>query len=138
MMQNLFIQPKILPFRDNGVHEPFLYMMVKCLVGCMFWRNIRVAYNSFNIKTVDLHGSSESVRFHGTIMRKLSSHSNLCGSQQSVSFFNPLNTKLNPICHLLALVGVHHILHVSNVRVNHVQSPCYFSNSELMAVFSPF
>jgi hypothetical protein len=26
---------------------------------------------------------------------------------------NPLNAELNPICHLLALLGAHHILHVS-------------------------
>jgi len=32
--------------------------------------------------------------------------------------FNPLNAKLNPICHLLALLGAHHILHVRRVRVN--------------------
>ena len=31
---------------------------------------------------------------------------------------NPLNAELNPICHLLALLGTHHILHVSRVRVN--------------------
>ena len=30
---------------------------------------------------------------------------------------NPLNTELNPICHLLALLGAHHILHVSRIRV---------------------
>jgi hypothetical protein len=30
---------------------------------------------------------------------------------------NPLNSELNPICHLLALLGAHHILHVSRVRV---------------------
>jgi len=30
---------------------------------------------------------------------------------------NPLNAKLNPICHLLALLGAHHILHVSRIRV---------------------
>jgi len=30
---------------------------------------------------------------------------------------NPLNAKLNPICHLLALLGAHHILHVSGIRV---------------------
>jgi hypothetical protein len=30
---------------------------------------------------------------------------------------NPLNAELNPICHLLALVGVHHILHVSRINV---------------------
>jgi hypothetical protein len=31
---------------------------------------------------------------------------------------NPLNAELNPICHLLELLGAHHILHVSRVRVN--------------------
>jgi hypothetical protein len=31
---------------------------------------------------------------------------------------NPLNAKLNPIRHLLALLGAHHILHVSRIRVN--------------------
>jgi hypothetical protein len=30
----------------------------------------------------------------------------------------PINAKLNPICHLLALLGAHHILHVSRIRVN--------------------
>jgi hypothetical protein len=29
----------------------------------------------------------------------------------------PLNAKLNPICHLLALLGAHPILHVSRIRV---------------------
>jgi hypothetical protein len=31
---------------------------------------------------------------------------------------NPLNAELNPICHLLALLGAHHILHISKIRVN--------------------
>ena len=31
---------------------------------------------------------------------------------------NPLNAELNPICHLLALLGAHHILHISRIRVN--------------------
>jgi hypothetical protein len=30
---------------------------------------------------------------------------------------NPLNAELNPICHLLALLGAHHIFHVSRIRV---------------------
>jgi hypothetical protein len=30
---------------------------------------------------------------------------------------NPFKTQLNPICHLLALLGAHHILHVSRIRV---------------------
>jgi hypothetical protein len=32
--------------------------------------------------------------------------------------FNLLNTELNPICQLLALLGAHHILHVNRIRVN--------------------
>ena len=29
----------------------------------------------------------------------------------------PLNAELNPICYLLVLLGVHHFLHVSRIRV---------------------
>jgi hypothetical protein len=34
------------------------------------------------------------------------------------TYLNPLNAELNPICHLLALLRAHHILHVSRIRVN--------------------
>jgi hypothetical protein len=34
-----------------------------------------------------------------------------------VAQFNLLIAQLNPICHLLALLGAHHILHVSRIRV---------------------
>ena len=40
-----------------------------------------------------------------------------------VLVINHLNAELNPICHLLALVGTHHILHVSRVRVK-IEIPC--------------
>jgi hypothetical protein len=30
---------------------------------------------------------------------------------------NPLNADLNPICHLLALLGAHHIFHISGLRI---------------------
>jgi hypothetical protein len=33
------------------------------------------------------------------------------------SVFNPLNTKLHPICHLLALLGAHHIFHLHRIRI---------------------
>jgi hypothetical protein len=36
------------------------------------------------------------------------------------NYFNPLNAKLHLIFHLLALLGAHHILHVSRIRVNYV------------------
>jgi hypothetical protein len=36
---------------------------------------------------------------------------------KSTVVLNPLKAKLNPICHLLALLGAHHILHVSRIKV---------------------
>jgi len=40
-------------------------------------------------------------------------------SEHHVEFFNinPLKPELNPICYLLALLGAHHFLHVSSIRV---------------------
>jgi hypothetical protein len=37
---------------------------------------------------------------------------------EDTSMINPLNAELNPICFNLALLGAHHILHVSRIRVN--------------------
>jgi len=35
----------------------------------------------------------------------------------SFTILNPLKPELNPICYLLALLGAHHFLHVSRIRV---------------------
>ena len=37
--------------------------------------------------------------------------------REGVPYVNPLNPELNPICYLLALLGAHHFLHVSRIRV---------------------
>ena len=34
-------------------------------------------------------------------------------------YLNSLNAESNPICHMLALLGAHHILHISRIRVKH-------------------
>ena len=53
--------------------------------------------------------------------RKLDSSSNFCITAQILFTnyikVNPLNAELNPICYLLALLGAHHFLHVSRIRV---------------------
>ena len=44
-----------------------------------------------------------------------------CGQKWRASYsghFNHLNAELNPICYLPALLGAHHIFHVSGLRVN--------------------
>jgi len=52
----------------------------------------------------------------------------MCFTKKSLSIYkvNPLNAELNPICHLLALLGTHHIFHVSGLRVNAVHFPCIY------------
>ena len=37
----------------------------------------------------------------------------------------PLNAQLNPICHLLALLGAHNILHVSKIGVKYNHNSKY-------------
>jgi len=47
-----------------------------------------------------------------------SSHKPHCNTvQQAPLHFNPLKPELNSICYLLALLGAHHFLHVSRIRV---------------------
>jgi len=36
-------------------------------------------------------------------------------SVPQLSWFNPLKAELNSICHLLELLGNHHIIHVSRI-----------------------
>jgi len=42
-------------------------------------------------------------------------------SECQITFINPLNAELNPIYHLLALLGAHHILHVRRIRVKQIE-----------------
>ena len=55
----------------------------------------------------------------------------------SVWHINPLNAKLNPICHLLALLGAHHIFQISRVRVKSQVSVLLNLNSDCGTLF-PF
>jgi len=47
---------------------------------------------------------------------------------------NALNAELNPICHLLALLGAHPILHISRIRVK--VSKHHFSGPEKGACYA--
>ena len=58
----------------------------------------------------DAHRGTFTFTFTCTILKPKSYY--------SLNTINPLNAELNPICHLLALLGAHHIFHVSRLRVN--------------------
>jgi hypothetical protein len=47
--------------------------------------------------------------------------------RENPNSINPLNAELNPICHLLALLGAHHIFHVSGLRVKTGQNTGHFT-----------
>jgi len=47
----------------------------------------------------------------------MDSHMEGWENQEKPNKVNPLNPELNPICYLLALLGAHHFLHVSRIRV---------------------
>ena len=53
------------------------------------------------------------------ILGHFSARQNNCARNQIylIILFNPLKPELNPICYLLALLGAHHFLHVSRIRV---------------------
>jgi hypothetical protein len=51
--------------------------------------------------------------------------------------FNHFNAELNPTCHLLALLGAHHILHFSRVRVNFLRRVAEAKRSVACDVVSP-
>jgi len=59
------------------------------------------------------------VRWCGTILTILNYWQKCVFLMWYCNIFNPLNAKLNPVCHLLALLGAHHNLHVSRIRVNY-------------------
>ena len=58
----------------------------------------------------------------------------------SSSIINPLNAELNLMCHLLVLLGAHHILHVSRIRVIHfktIQEHQFQGHSAVLPMPSP-
>jgi len=80
-----------------------------CPVPCaLSWTCRHSAFRHYEIFCIILHYCSIAVQFLGVILAPI--HSLRVN-------FNPLNAELNPICYLLALLGAHHFLHVSRIRV---------------------
>ena len=50
-------------------------------------------------------------------VKLISVHGSYIYKTEGWQIFNPLNAKLNPVCYLVALLGAHHFLHVSRIRV---------------------
>ena len=66
-------------------------------------QSYRLPQSAVEVRSVWSYTPTPSVFFHDI--------------DRNSSTFNPLNPELNPICYLLALVGAHHFLYVSRIRV---------------------
>jgi len=92
-------------YRDTDFSEAFVVLFG--LSRRMWGWSSKIIYGHLNYNSFS---STEGHPFMPTVLCK-------CYSWRKV--FNPLNAELNPICHLLALLGAHHIFHVSGLRVKY-------------------
>jgi len=80
-----------------------LHILLKCTVFILSLCVGLLTNNFLLLFTSQLH-----VQYKTLVFR--------CKQKGSV-YINPLKPELNPICYLLALLGAHHFLHVSRIRV---------------------
>ena len=94
-----------------GVHcKGVLY--VSCL-----WQLLSFKLQSFRFQRSRLPTFVYGVKTYRTIIPTANCFRNMLFCLLSDEIVNPLNAELNPICYLLALLGAHHFLHVSRIRV---------------------
>jgi hypothetical protein len=94
-------------FSLKTVHVIFLLQIIPHLhVFCLY-------FSGFYLVIPMVSGWVMLQTSHHPTVQRLIMHGAL-----PVHHFNPLNTELNPICHLLALLEAHHIFHVSRIKVN--------------------
>ena len=110
---SIWIRPGALTPKSSQIHHSLHYFTFKILHPVVLSYKIKrkqiTTENNFK-----QYSNSYMFRPHTVIIR-LALISSLMVTQWGR--FNPLNAELNPICLLLALLGAHHILHVSRIRV---------------------
>ena len=84
-------------------------------------RREQAAICSRPVHLLPLKQRKEQLAIRGISYFKLKTKSVYRFKVLTTPLVNPLNAKLNRICHLQALLGAHRILHVSRIRVNRVK-----------------
>jgi hypothetical protein len=92
----------------DGVHILFHFILMLQFISIFNykWNKAQVLYSS-------QLGAHQQLLDELTLLRKPWHHLTSLIEKQ----INPLNPELNPIWYLLALLGAHHFLHVSRIRV---------------------
>jgi hypothetical protein len=100
---------------QKNYSEYLLVTLQNHLHQVIFWFSKHHNRSVHGIHICNIHPQMCPVMY-GVNLHKRREYNNRCTLHPSLSI-NPLNAKLNPICHLLALLRAHHILHVSGIRV---------------------
>ena len=82
----------------------------------MYQHNISVYIWKLPTFRANLSVPSSRVKQYGCVTPQISPKRRRKPAITHVPAINPLNGELNTICHLLALLGAHHILHISRTR----------------------
>jgi len=90
------------------VTRPYLFSFLTC-------RNVFQDWSILALSMVTRHTSMHVCAF--PCGKKCYTRDSQSEVREILFFFNPLKPELNPICYLLALLGAHHFLHVSRIRV---------------------
>ena len=83
-------------------------IIYSCLWINLFYKTVPICTTCFNKKIITKFECSFCVLYHSYNAQPL---------YPIIMKFNTSNAELKPICHLLVLLGAHHILHVSRVTV---------------------
>ena len=93
---------------------------IRCKIE-QFMGIAEVQIPSIGVSSTGILGLLPESEFSGYLVRISVLPTNVCvemdKANRKVFILNPLNLELNPICYLLALLGAHHFLHVSRIRV---------------------
>ena len=82
-------------------------LLVLIILGCLLWDG----------HCACSHGGSTFSRLYAIRFLCVGVAKNVYAERHTYWWLNPLNPELNPTCYLLALLGAHHFLHVSRIRV---------------------
>ena len=93
--------------------RPIVYDVVSLYLGVMWTVDTKFSPDrsvSFGCKT---RGLADMISLYNSVFERHTTKA----PYSTVNLLNPLNAELKPICYLLALLGAHHFLHVSRIRV---------------------
>ena len=112
----------IIPLVEYRCNNKFRYQVTSCWLLLLSHTTM---HGSMNIKFINAKEATEIHAYKNTKRKLYKTNAAIwfnktCRDKQLTPNYiniNPLKPELNPICYLMSLLGAHHFLHVSRIRV---------------------